>query len=303
MHEDNFRKNGGIGLAVNFPDTAVLCKVSNDFCIDIPLSFDYKIKERVLLILESIYIKFNMKKKIHIELGSGYKSHVGLGVSTAVTLSSIEALLKLNNIEYTNDEIVSLSTRGGTSGIGVSSYFTGGLVVDLGTINDGFVHIPSSYSIHPAPPPILRRCDFPDWRIWFCLPLVMSSFVSGIEEKEFFENNTPIPESESYKAFYLSVMGLMGSAIESNYEGACLAINRIQNTFWKKSEIRLCEKQYASFYESVKSLKVNAFGQSSFGPGQYLLSKDDLFMPKDKGSILEIVGLDVNNIGRTTRYV
>lgn len=303
MHEDDFRKNGGIGLAVNFPDTEVLCKISDEFCMSAPLSFDYKVKCRILSILESAYVKFNMKKKIHIKLGSGYKSHVGLGVSTAVTLSSIESLFKLNDIEYTNDDIVTLSARGGTSGVGISSYFTGGLVADLGAAKDGLVHVPSSYSIPSISPPILRRCNFPDWKVWFCLPLVMNSFVSGIEEKEFFANNTPIPESESYKAFYLSIMGVMASAIESNYEGVCLAINRIQNTFWKKSEIELCKEKYDFFYEAVESLKVNSFGQSSFGPGQYLLNKDNLFMPKEKNTLLEVVELDVNNIGRTIRYV
>ncbi|WP_369510459.1 GHMP family kinase ATP-binding protein, partial [Escherichia coli] len=84
-------------------------------------------------------------------------THVGMGSGTGIRLACIEALLALNEVSLPQEELVRLSERGGTSGIGIKTYFDGGLVLDLGVRNDNAGYAPSGLIRPKALPASLPR--------------------------------------------------------------------------------------------------------------------------------------------------
>jgi beta-ribofuranosylaminobenzene 5'-phosphate synthase len=91
-----------------------------------------------------------------------------MGSKTALLLSMIEALSLLAGCDLSPSKLVELSGRGGTSGVGVSSYFSGGMIFDLGRPNDNLPFVPSSADatgLRPRSQHRYVRCADPaaDW--------------------------------------------------------------------------------------------------------------------------------------------
>lgn len=62
--------------------------------------------------------------------------HCGLGSKTSLLLSVVKLAFIINDIPVTPEEIVYFSGRGGTSGIGINTFFSGGIITDSGHDED-----------------------------------------------------------------------------------------------------------------------------------------------------------------------
>jgi beta-ribofuranosylaminobenzene 5'-phosphate synthase len=72
-------------------------------------------------------------------------THVGLGSKTSVSLACIEAACLTLGRQPTPIELISMTGRGGTSGIGINTYFSGGVIADDGhRMETGAKFYPSS---------------------------------------------------------------------------------------------------------------------------------------------------------------
>ena len=128
MHDAGLRINGGIGFAIELPSITVKVTPSERSTIfdgrKIGLSRDAE--RRLKTALENAHNHYSLNHYASIEIsGEAIASH-GFGSGTAVRLSCLEALMIINGVEPSNSELVRLSGRGGTSGVGVNTYFSGG---------------------------------------------------------------------------------------------------------------------------------------------------------------------------------
>lgn len=302
MNNDTFRKNGGIGIAIQYPNTDIEFTRSTSFSFD-NCNVDNDILERLVDLLSNIKSDYNFEFGFKASIGKGLESHIGLGTGTAITLAAIEALFLINDTKATENTIKRLSRRGGTSGVGIHSYFTGGVIFDSGIKKDNLIHIPSSYVDSPVIPTQVLRLDFPDWDIYLCFPTIKTATISGIKEKEFFDKTTPLENHQAYKSTHISFMGIAPSIIEDDYFSFCLAIKEIQKTIWKKSEIDISKLEYIDFHNWVDSIKFDAYGQTSFGPTLYAFTKNPNNLPLNSGKDLaKIKVIKANNSGRRVRY-
>lgn len=105
---------------------------------------------------------------IHVE--KDVPAHVGLGSGTQAALCVAAAVNELYDLGMSVRELAIAVGRGGTSGIGVAGFETGGFLVDCGhRFSEKGSFSPSSASQAP-PAPIIFREDFPDWHIVLALP-------------------------------------------------------------------------------------------------------------------------------------
>ncbi|MEW8460390.1 MAG: hypothetical protein AB2653_08815, partial [Candidatus Thiodiazotropha endolucinida] len=146
MHGSGYRKNGGIGFSIEEPKGVLEFSPSEQFAFydkrEIRLGGTEQ--EKLLSVLKQAQTLFGLDKSLTIEFSGGMQTHVGMGSGTALRLACLEALFFINGKSIQRENLISLSQRGGTSGVGMQTYFSGQFVFDLGVKNDDGVFKPSS---------------------------------------------------------------------------------------------------------------------------------------------------------------
>ncbi|MEA3353799.1 MAG: beta-ribofuranosylaminobenzene 5'-phosphate synthase family protein [Campylobacterota bacterium] len=301
MHNGLYRKNGGIGFSIKKPSIVLKSKRSKQFNLedkrDIFLKEDEQ--KRILEILELEYKKNRFKYKITIKLKGLLPTHSGFGSSTAIRLASLESLYILNNYKYTRKELLKASRRGGTSGIGVNTYFDGGYVFDIGKKIDGVLHKPSSIEKVYQLPLKIDYNFMPNWDIGICIPKDIKS-KSEQEEKKFFNLTCPIKASEAYEMLYHTVYGILSSIKENDIDTFCKALKNIQRSKWKKAERELYGNELLDIENILYKNAAKAVGMSSLGPMLFFIADDLSKVIKKSKKELNciLIRSKVNNKGR-----
>lgn len=273
MHDCSYRKNGGIGLSVNSGCTLTATSSltttieNNGFVNNLEKLSDIE------ALVNKIAVERNLAHKPKITINGDIYFHSGLGAGTAITLACIEALFLVNDIDYNVSEIKYLSERGGTSGIGVNSYFCGGFILDLGHVADNIEHKPSRFVTDHKIPVALNQVPFIFENLFFILPLE-PPLIHGESEKEFFSSNTPINKNKAYETCYLSIFGVLASVIEGDLNKFSKAISDIQQTEWKSLEIQRAGSVVISLISELKKYACLSIGMSSLGHGVFFILED-----------------------------
>lgn len=307
MNEDGYRINGSVGFSISNPIVNLHFEESNDIEIADKREIKFTIEEKARLenVLKETITKFDFKRKIKCTIQGDALPHYGLGSNTAIYLSCVEALFLLNEKEYSHEDIVILSKRGGTSGIGINTYFEGGFVFDIGIKNDNHSFNPSSIADRNGKTPlVLHKCKLPDWKIGICIPKFISNKTEQ-EEIEFFKTNCPIEKSLCDEILYEAVYGITSSIKENDYNIFCKSVNAIQVTKWKYLERSLYGEQLIELEQKIKSIGADCVGMSSLGPLLFFLGENI------EGIILDIshnipdticYATSFNNQGRIISY-
>jgi len=250
------RLDGGIGIALKSPSVEVTGRESDN-----PIVTGADDVERfrdVCKTFESI-----SGKSVRLDVKSTYRSHVGLGSGTQISLAVGSIYNKLFDLKLSIQKIAEIIGRGGTSGIGVAAFESGGFIVDGGhSTKEKSSFKPSSASKARAPPVIFRH-NFPDWKIVLLTP-ELSGF-SGRDEIELFKANCPIPVEDVREISHQVLLKMIPSIIEEDITSLGESIWRVQQLGFKKAEI----DQYGNLIRDLMYyLKDTApvVGMSSTGP-------------------------------------
>ena len=276
MNNDGYRINGSIGFSITSPKIEIRFVVSDIVEVidqrEIKFSKDEKIRLQNLIL--SIAINLGFKENFKCIIQSNALPHHGLGSNTAIYMSCIEALFIINNAEYTSADIVYYSKRGGTSGVGINTYFEGGFIFDVGIKNYEQLFIPSSIADRRGNIPlVIHKCKLPNWEIGICIPRYIKN-KSEQEEIDFFKSNCPIDRAFVEKILYEAVYGITSSIIENDYDIFCKSINTIQSTQWKYLERSLYGKELIELEHKIKSCGADCVGMSSLGPVLFFVGKN-----------------------------
>jgi beta-ribofuranosylaminobenzene 5'-phosphate synthase len=207
---------------------------------------------------------------IEFVICSGFDAHAGFGSGTALSLAAIESLHLLNKVSYSESDIVSASGRGGVSGIGIRTYFAGGLWVDAGVPNGGAT-FRSSDQFHEVnrQSTSLMRVAMPEWVVGICIPSAVSLTPREIEDS-FFAAFPGASEGEVESLAYQIFMGLIPAVVEGDNETFSIALDRVQTTYWKRAE-RSLHSSVKPIESVLRSLGAKGIGLSSIGPGLFFL--------------------------------
>lgn len=307
MNRDGYRINGGIGFSLSNPCLSISFEISTETKIvdnRNPEMTD-KEKDKIKSLLETTAKECGLVNKIKCVIENGVSSHFGLGTTTAISMSCVEALFVLNKHRYSRYDVVKYSNRGGTSGVGINTYFDGGFVFDVGIRNDGRLHMPSSvYNPKRIIPLIMKQCKLPMWKIGLCLPNYIKRKTEE-EEVEFFEENCPINMNDVENILYESVYGITSSIMENNKTVFCESTNVIQKTKWKMLERALYGNELVELEMNLKQFGASCVGMSSLGPLLYFMGEDIQTIIKEIHSThSDVICYEAmfNNKGRMIEY-
>jgi beta-ribofuranosylaminobenzene 5'-phosphate synthase len=275
MHAGGYRINGGIGFAIDKPSCRLEFTQAPDWAI-VDQRIDPLLKDesdRLISVLREEQVRYGFDSALVIHIEGEMRTHFGFGSGTAIRLACLEALHRLNGSSPTSSELVAASGRGGTSGIGIHTYFSGGCVADLGKVSINASHAPSHQASFDTLPLILDQLPMPDWEIGICIPLDIAHKTEE-EEREFFQRTCPLSAEASYETVYHAIFGLYAAIKEADRASFCRAITAIQDCAWKKAERNEYGEKLRTIEHALCESGADAVGMSSLGPSLFFLADD-----------------------------
>ena len=208
LNSKNYRIDGGSGLLTEIPSATIdfYHGTTNSLTINNP-------------IYDRIFSKYKSSLPYNIRINTIINQHCGLGTTTQIALSIYSALNYLNHNPLHYDKKVFDVGRGGTSGIGIHSYNNGGFVIDGGHIwgSEKSTISPSNANTDLLSiSPLLFHCNFPNWKIVVIIPR-HGKIISGNEERQFFQDNTPVDQKEIDHICKCLLMGVIPSLLTSDF--------------------------------------------------------------------------------------
>lgn len=308
MNQDGYRINGSVGFSISGPKIDVYFEESESIEIidEREVKFTEQEKTRLQHVLTESINKFSLKKGIKYTICSNVMPHYGLGSNTAIYMSCIEALFLINEIDYIHNDIIRASKRGGTSGVGINTYFEGGFIFDVGIKSSKESNfIPSSIADRNGKTPlVIHKCKLPDWKIGICIPTFIRN-KSEQEEVNFFKQHCPIDKNSIEAILYEAVYGITSSVIENDYENFCKSVNSIQLTRWKYLEREQYGDELIKLEQKIKTWGADCVGMSSLGPILFFTGINiDNIIESVSINIPEAICYNVsfNNQGRIINY-
>jgi beta-ribofuranosylaminobenzene 5'-phosphate synthase len=260
MNAELGRVDGGIGVGLKTPGWTVEVSRSKQWTVD----------EKARSIVELLKGKLDIKTPFCVKVRGGIPEHVGLGSKTQLALAVAAGLAAFDKktAQLTAPQLARAVERGGTSGIGVTTFEKGGLVLDGGhsySLKGGF--LPSRYS-KVATPPVLARIDVPDsW--FFVIGIPKGRRIEGKDEVKAFKENTPVPRKEVGALTRLILMNMLPAVVEDDIEAFGKAVDKIQSLGFKRVETRLQVPEVVQLQNKMVDLGASGAGLSSFGPACY----------------------------------
>lgn len=308
MDNEGYRINGGIGFSINEPSIILDFSPAHSFeCIDcrsFPLADDEI--SRLHDVLEKERVRLQFKSNLSIKIHGEMFTHFGFGSGTAIRLSCMEALYYANGVVPNNDEVLSSSGRGGTSGIGINTYFSGGFILDLGRKSDTSSHHPSHMSENRLSLPLfMQRINMPDWDIGIYIPTDISP-KTEIEEVEFFNRTCPIPSKEVYETLYHSIFGVYAAVLEADKQTFSIALREVQKSFWKSAERSEYGERLLNAESNLYDCGASVVGMTSLGPSLFFFAEDIVDTVKKMRMIdsnSKLIISKPENSGRTLSHV
>ncbi|MHC1574615.1 MAG: beta-ribofuranosylaminobenzene 5'-phosphate synthase [Candidatus Methanogasteraceae archaeon] len=262
------RVDGGIGLTIDEPSLRIRAEMADEITVTTvrgePDSADRMRESAALLLPDGCGIKIHIERDV--------PPHVGLGSGTQTALAAGMAVNRLYDLGLSVRDIAIRVGRGGTSGIGVASFESGGFILDGGhRFSEKGAFKPSAASKSSPPAPILFQHPFPDWEIVLAIPDTMGAHDS--EEVDIFGKECPIPLHEVRELSHVILMGMIPAVVEADIDAFGDSINRMQNVGFKRREIALQRPEILKLIELMQDATCGG-GMSSFGPAVYGITDD-----------------------------
>ena len=264
------RAYGGVGITIGRPCTIVELTPAEEMAFEGFESIEPRVRTRITEICASMLNKANVGG-FRVVLRTVAAEHVGFGTTTTLVLAVISGINFLFNMGLSESEMQRLSGRGGASGIGIHSFFGGGVIWDGGhALPLGTDLTPSGAGARKELPPLLARLDFPSlWRIALFLP--NDKPTSGESEIDFFRKNTPVALEEALRTMAVLYHGVLPAIKLCDIAALTVALRALHRTGFKKRELDARSQGTRATFAEMERLKSVAVGMSSVGPLLYAI--------------------------------
>lgn len=204
------RRYGSIGLAVDAPATEIIASPADEFEATGPE------RERVVQLLKRCSEALGLKGRYKIEVKSAIPAHAGLGSGTQLALAIGSAIMSIEGLAISPQQLGDLAGRGARSAIGIAAFENGGFIVDGGR------------GKADNPPPVLFQSPLPDdWRVILVFDRKAQG-AHGDRETQAFAALPPFPDAQAEELCRLVLMQLLPGLKEADLATFGAALTRIQ---------------------------------------------------------------------------
>lgn len=271
-----YRRNGGVGFGITAPRSTLVFAPHTAVDLRALASCGYLPAEIASLTerLERLMNQQQLTQGLHLAEVQLPARHGGFGTGTAVALASLESLFLLNDLNVDPKFLRDHCGRGGASGIGLSSYFSGGFIFDVGRRFNSAPIVGSDATDEVDEPPLeMARLDMADWPMGVLVPPGVSA-ISPEQERAFFSQRLPLPVADVFEVTYHALFGTLAAVQSCDYDAFCASINALQCCAWKRAEIDLYGQTVRAYAEHLTSIGCDAVAMSSIGPALIFWARD-----------------------------
>lgn len=256
------RHFGSIGLAVDSHHTN-LSLTHKETQQQTSTKLSTTTQEKINKLVKQFYLTLGKHIPVNLQqtklqVHSLIPEHAGLGSGTQLALVIGRILATYHQLDISTATIAQALDRGKRSGIGISTFNTGGFIVDAGL---------GAHSLTPAR---LFQQAFPaQWRLVMLLDKNHQG-IHGDIEIQAFRNLPKFPLQHSQHICHLTLMQLLPAIIEKDIDLFGTAISEIQaligQHFAPAQGGQYTSKPIAKLLAHAKSLGFTGMAQSSWGP-------------------------------------
>jgi beta-ribofuranosylaminobenzene 5'-phosphate synthase len=272
LHGGLGRRFGSIGLAVDAPLLALTARRAAQLSVSGPEA------ERVRGYARAAAAHLGCEEAFALEVAQAIPAHAGFGSGTQLALATAAAMARLAGRPFAAETFAASLDRGNRSGVGLSAFTEGGLIVDGGRGPDG------------GPPPVIARLPYPEpWRVVLILDPGTAG-VHGTREVEAFRDLPRFPETQAAEICRIVLMQVLPAAALAEPAGFGAGITRIQDLigdhFAPHQGGRYASAAVGEALANAAAQGVPGYGQSSWGPTGFVL------MPSEAEARALVAGLD-----------
>lgn len=206
---------------------------------------------------------------VRVELVGAPPQHQGYGSKSLILSGLVNALCNMSRAAIPVAERQRLTGRGGTSGIGIHTFFEGGLVLDAGRRTGSDTEtLPSSAGAPEELPIKIGR--WPLERLTVALIDVPGALHSGPREAEIFRLGAKLAADELSQVMRAIYHGLVPAMLSAQLDLIAASLCSIHDVGFKAAELRAQTIEVQTSYRSMRELGI-ACGMSSMGPLLYAL--------------------------------
>jgi beta-ribofuranosylaminobenzene 5'-phosphate synthase len=256
------RTFGGLGFMVDKPTTVVSAWPDSAVTIVGPPDLQASSRQYIQQKVQDLIAAYP-GRGVTVSIRTTIPEHVGLGSKTAMTLAALTAAARATERPVDALHLQRLSSRGGASGVGIHGFFTGGFVVDAGTLG-AVPLLPSSFQRPTKVPTLIRAIQMPEeWIVTLILPPGIK--VAGEAESNFFRRVTPIPRAEVLEQIALAYHGLIPAVIDDDLATFGKSLKNFSSFGLKAREISGQGDLVSATIASLERVSP-CVGMSSMGP-------------------------------------
>jgi len=261
LHGGLGRKFGSIGLSLTEPNLILSAKRSKSLQVSGASNVPESVIARISKVSQQILSAMNIAESVEVNISEAVPEHSGLGSGTQMALATGSVISYLYQLNLTSMQIATLTGRGRRSGVGISAFDYGGLLVDGGR---------AVSASHSSPPPMLARYDFPEeWAILLIFD-ASEPGIHGEQEKVAFNELPTFPESLAAHLCRHVLMQAMPALVERDLIAFGQSIQVLQqhvgDYFLPVQGGRYASRLVSAVLERLEAMGVPCFGQSSWGP-------------------------------------
>jgi beta-RFAP synthase len=247
------RRYGSIGLALDAPSTDVSVTRADATSVSGPE------QDRVARVVERCRGALGLAGHYRVEVTRAIPAHAGLGSGTQLALAIGFALMRLEGLSLSPQQVGDLAGRGARSAIGMAAFDEGGFIVDGGR------------GALDQPPPVLIQSPFPDaWRVLLVLDQSAQG-AHGDRESQAFAALPPFPEALADRLCRLVLMQLVPGLKEADIAAFGEALTEIQRIVGGHFAAAQGGSPWTSpavgeLLKRAAELGATGIGQTSWGP-------------------------------------
>ena len=266
LHGGRGRRFGSLGLALDKPQTTLVCRHDKRLSITGP---DH---QRAQEYAEKIIAAHGYQNPAHIDIETAIAPHTGLGSGTQLALAIGTGLAILNHAPaVVGKTAVQTLQRGMRSGIGLAAFSHGGLILDGGQPT-------AKQKKRIAPPPIARLAFPENWRIILIFDQSHQG-IHGPSEQNTFDDLPPYSAALAADLCRLVVMQILPAVAGADFATFGPAITELQaavgDHFASAQNGRYSSPLVADALARLARDGVRGYGQSSWGPTGFAFAENE----------------------------